>query len=160
MLALDSYSVVKALHVIAVLSAYGLPLAYPMVLPYLRRRHPRAMPGVHDVQHRMNLMLTGPGTVLVLGFGLYLAGKDHLFKESWVQVGITAIVIIALVGGWVLKASREMSELARADVEAAGPDGPVTWSPAYEALYHRYVRVEEFLAVVVLVTVFFMVAKP
>jgi hypothetical protein len=160
MLALESYSVVMALHVIAVLGAYGLPLAYPVVLPYLRRNHPRAMPGVHDVQHRMNLMLTGPGTVLVLGFGLYMAGKHHLFDESWVQVGITAIVIIALVGGWVLKASRRMSDLARADVAAAGPEGPVAWSAEYEALYHRYVRVEELLALVVLVTVFFMAAKP
>ena len=159
-LALDSYAVVMALHVIMVLAAYGLPLAYPMMLPYLRRTHPRAMPGVHDVQHRLNLMLTGPGTVLVLAFGLYMAAKHHLFGRSWVQVGITAIVIIALVGGWVLKASRRMSELARVDVAAAGPDGPVVWSAEYETLYRRYVRVEELLALVVVVTVFFMAAKP
>jgi len=141
-------------------AAYGLPLAYPLMLPYLRRTHPRAMPGVHDVQHRLNIVLTGPGTVLILGFGLYLASKHHLFDEVWVQVPIAIIVLIAIIGGWVVKASKQMAELARADVEAAGTDGAVVWSPAYEALYTRYVRVEEFLGLIVLVAVFFMAAKP
>ena len=65
-IALTSYSVVMALHIMAVLAAYGLPLAAPLFVPYLRRNHPRAMPGVHDVQHRLNIALTGPGTVLIL----------------------------------------------------------------------------------------------
>ncbi|MCW2989602.1 MAG: hypothetical protein JWM73_196 [Solirubrobacterales bacterium] len=160
MLALTSYSVVLALHIIAVLLAYGLPLAYPLMLPYLRRTHPRSMPGVHEVQLRLNKLLTGPGTALVLVLGLYMAGKEHLFDELFVQVGLAAIVIIGAVGGWILGASRTMAELSRADVEASGPDGPVTWSPAYEALYARYEKVELFLGAVVLVTVFFMAAKP
>jgi hypothetical protein len=160
MLAVDSYHVVLALHVMAVLAAYGLPLAYPLLLPYLRSRHPRAMPAVHDVQHRLNLILTGPGTVLVLAFGLYMAGKHHLFGESWVQVGIGAIALIGIIGGWVVQASKKMAELSAADVAAAGADGPVTWSPAYEALYKRYAHFEELLGVIVLVAVFFMAAKP
>jgi hypothetical protein len=160
MLALESYSVVLALHIIVVIAAYGLPLAYPLMLPYLRRKHPRAMPGIHDVQHRLNLLLTGPGTVLVLGLGIYMASKHHLWDEHWVHVGLAAIVLIGAIGGWVVGASKRMAELAAADVSAAGPDGPVAWSPAYEKLYGRYVRVEELLGVIVLVAVFFMAAKP
>src|SRR3954452_12304644 len=99
-----SYLEVQSVHVMAVWAAYGLPLAYPLLLPYLRRTHPRAMPGVHDVQHRLNLLLTGPGTVLVLGFGLYMAGKEDLFGETWVQVGLGAIALIGLIGGWVVGA--------------------------------------------------------
>jgi hypothetical protein len=159
-LAVDSYHVVLALHVMAVLAAYGLPLAYPLLLPYLRRTHPRAMPGVHDVQHRLNLLLTGPGTVLVLGFGLYMAAKQDLFGETWVQVGLGAIALIGLIGGWVVGASKRMAALSTADVAAAGPDGDVAWSAEYEALYRRYVRVEELLGVIVLVAVFFMATKP
>ena len=60
-LALESYSVVMAFHIMAVFLAYGLPAAYPLLIPYVRRRHPEAMPGVHDVQHRLNRVLTGPG---------------------------------------------------------------------------------------------------
>src|SRR3954452_4688895 len=97
-LAVSSYLVVQSLHVMAVVAAYGLPLAYPLLLPYLRRRHPRAMPGVHDVQKRLNLVLTGPGTVLVLGFGVYMASKHHLWHETFVQVGLGAIVAIGAIG--------------------------------------------------------------
>src|SRR3954470_24723799 len=160
MLALTSYSVVLALHIMALLAAYGLPLAYPLLLPYVRRRNPRAMPGVHDVQHRLNLILTGPGTVLVLGFGLYMAGKHHLFDEVWVQVGITAIVLIAVIGAWVVGTSKRMAELSEADVARAGVDGDVVWSPGHEALYRVYLLVEELLGIIVLVAFFFMAAKP
>ena len=159
MVALTSYSVVLALHIMAVLAAYGLPLAYPLLLPYVRRRNPRAMPGIHDVQHRLNLILTGPGTVLVLGFGLYMASEHDLFHKSWVQVGITAIVLIAIIGGWVVGASKRMAELSGADVAEAAPDGDVAWSTAYEALYKRYLRVEELLGAIVIVAVFFMATK-
>ena len=160
MVALTSYSVVLALHIMAVLFAYGLPLAYPLLLPYVRRRNPCAMPGIHDVQHRLNLVLTGPGTMLVLGFGLYMASEHDLFGETWVQVGITAIVLIAVIGGWVVGASKRMAELSAGDVAKAGADGEIAWSADYEALYRRYVRVEELLGVIVLVAVFFMATKP
>jgi hypothetical protein len=160
MLAFSGYEVILAIHIIAVLLAYGLPLAYPLMLPYLRRNHPRSMPGVHDVQHRLNKLLTGPGTALVLGAGIYLAAKGDAWDEPWVGAGFLAIIIIAMVGGWVVGATAKMSELASADVAAAGPDGEVTWSPEYEALWKRYEKVELLLGAVVLVTVFLMTAKP
>jgi hypothetical protein len=160
MLALTTYSVVVALHVIAVLAAYGLPLAYPLMLPYLRRVHPRAMPGVHDVQHRLNLLLTGPGTLLVLGLGIYLAAKEDLFGEPWVHVGLVAILLIGAIGGWVVGASKRMAGLSAADVAAAPGNDAVTWSAEYEALYARYAKVEILLGAIVLVAVFSMVAKP
>jgi uncharacterized membrane protein len=159
-LALTTYSVVMAVHVMAVLAAYGLPLSAPLLLPYVRRNHPRAMPGLHDVQHRMNIRVTGPGTVLILLFGAYMASKHHLWGKAWVDVPIAIIATIAVVGGYVVQATRRMAELSRADVEAAGPAGAVTWSAAYDAQYRRYLAVEVFLGVIVLVAIFFMAAKP
>src|SRR3954453_22086961 len=159
-LALTSYSVVMALHIMAVLAAYGLPLAAPLFVPYLRRNHPRAMPGVHDVQHRLNIALTGPGTVLILLFGAYMASKHHLWDETWVQVPIGIIATIAVVGGYVVRATGRLADLARADVEAAGPAGAVRFGAAYETQYRRYLAVETFLGLIVLVAVFFLAAKP
>jgi hypothetical protein len=159
-LALTTYSVVMALHIMAVLAAYGLPFAAPFLLPYLRRTHPRAVPGVHDVQHRLNIRLTGPGTVLILLFGAYMASKHDLWDEVWVDVPIAIIAIIAIVGGYVVRATAQMAELSRADVDAAGPGGTVTWSAAYEQTYRRYLAVETFLGAIVLVAIFFMAAKP
>jgi hypothetical protein len=159
--AISTYSVVLALHIMAVILAYGLPLAYPLALPYLRRTHPEAMPGVHDVQHRLNRWLTGPGTALVLLFGVYLATKGHYWDEPWVAVGLVIIVLIGGLGGAVVvPASRRMAELSRADVEATAGGSEITWGPEYEHLYRRYMTAEIALGVSVLVAIFFMAAKP
>ena len=159
--AVTTYLVVQALHIMAVVAAYGLPLAYPLLLPYLRRRHPRAMPGVHDVQHRLNVRLTGPGTALILAFGVYMASKHDLWGEAWVVVPIGIIAVIVVVGGaFIVPVSRRMSELARADVEAAPAGGMVSWSGDYDRTFSRYMAAEVMLGVLVLVAVFFMAAKP
>jgi uncharacterized membrane protein len=159
-LAVTSYSAVKAFHIMAVVAAYGLPLAYPALIPYVRRRHPQAVPGVHDVQHLLNQRLTGPGTLLILLFGAYMASKNDLWGEAWVIVPLAILVIIgALGGGVVVPASKRMAELSRADVDASA-GGAVTWSAEYESVYRRYMAAEVLLGVLVLVAIFFMAAKP
>src|SRR3954471_19912971 len=131
-LAVTGYLVVQSVHIMAVVAAYGLPMAYPLLIPYLRRKHPRSMPGVHDVQHRLNLLLTGPGTVLILAAGIYMASKHHLWDETWVAVPVAIIAVIAVVGGAVIVPStKRLAELARGDVDAAGP-GAISWSPDYQ----------------------------
>ena len=156
---MSSYEVFLAIHILAVLLAYGLPLGYPLMLPWLRRNHPRSMPGVHAIQHRLNKLLTGPGTLLVLGAGIYLTEKADAWKEPFVGVGFVAILIIGGVGGWVVGASDRMATLAQADVARAGA-GDVAWSDEYEATWKRYEQVERLLGLVVLVTVFVMATKP
>jgi hypothetical protein len=147
----STYSVVLALHIMAVLAAYGLPLAYPLLLPYVRARNPEALAGVHAVQYRLNVVLTGPGTVLVLAFGVYLATKGHHWGEAWVTIPVVIIALIAVVGGAVIvPATRRLAELALEDVRGA----------AYAALYRRYMTAEVLLAGLVLAAVFVMAAKP
>jgi uncharacterized membrane protein len=149
--AVAGYDVVKAFHIMAVVAAYGLPLAYPLLLPYVRRRHPEAMSGVHDVQHRLNQRLTGPGTVLILIFGAYMASKHHLWGEAWVVVPLSILVVIgALGGGVVVPATARLSELAREDLGGT----------EYVRVYRRYMAAEVLLGVLVLVAIFFMAAKP
>jgi uncharacterized membrane protein len=157
---MSTYEIVLAVHIIGVLVAYGLPLAYPLLLPWLRANHPRSMPGLHAVQRRLQFILSGPGTVVVLAAGVYLAVEADVTDEPWVHVGMGAILVIAVVGGWVVRASGRMAELSAADVQRAGPDGPVDWSNEYEQVYRRYILVEILLGVLVLVTVFAMAAKP
>jgi uncharacterized membrane protein len=160
-LAVTAYDAVKALHIMAVLAAFGLPLSYPMLLPYLRRAHPRAMPSVHDAQFRMTQRLVAPGTVLVFVFGAYLASRQHLWGEAWVDVPIAIVAIIGVVGGaYMGPNSGRLAELARRDVEASPAGGAVTWAADHEALYKRVMQVELLLGILVLVAIFFMAAKP
>jgi uncharacterized membrane protein len=155
------YSVVLALHIMAVVAAFGLPLAYPLLVPYARRAHPRAMPAVHDVQYRLNQRVTAPGTAAILVFGIYLASKGDYWSKVWVSVPLLILIVIGGVGGAVIVPSlRRLTELARADIEAAGEDGQVRFGAAYEALYRRYMTAERVLGVLVLVAIFFMAAKP
>ncbi|MGH9157138.1 MAG: hypothetical protein ACRD1K_15160 [Acidimicrobiales bacterium] len=39
------YDLVLSLHVLAVLAAYGAPLIYPVLVPYVRRHNPEALAG-------------------------------------------------------------------------------------------------------------------
>ena len=145
----STYSFVLALHIMAVLAAYGLPLAYPLLLPYVRRHHPEALAGVHAVQYRLNVVLTGPGTVLILAFGIYLATKGHHWGEVWVTVPVIIIALIAVLGGGVIvPATKRLAALAGAGGEA------------YETVYRRYMAVEILLGLLVLAAVFMMAAKP
>ncbi len=152
------YLVIKALHVMAAFAAYGLPFGYPLVIPYLRRHHPRTLPGVHEIQHRLSIALTGPGTVALFAFGVYMATKDHLWGESWVMVGVTIIAIIAVAGGGIVKWTKQLSELARADIDAGGD--AVVFGAEYDRVYRIYLATETTLGALVLVAIFFMVVKP
>src|SRR4051794_33820965 len=149
--ALVAYDAVKSFHIMAVVAGYGLPMAYPLLLPYVRRRYPAAMPAVHDVQHRLNQRITGPMTVAILLFGAYMASKHHLWGEPWVIVPLVVLLIIGgLGGGVVVPCTARLSELARRDI-----DGPES-----AQVYRRYMAAEVLLGVLVLVAIFFMAAKP
>jgi hypothetical protein len=142
----STYSVVLALHIIAAFAAYGLPAAYPLLLPYLRARHPEALPGVHAIQYRLNVAVTGPFTVLLLAAGVYLATSHHYWGRAFTTVGLTAVAIIAVLGGAVIVPSTKR-------LAALEPD-----SAPYAAVYRRYMAAEIVLAVVVLATIFAMAA--
>jgi hypothetical protein len=144
----STFSVVVAVHIIAAFAAYGLPAAYPLVLPYLRRHHPEALPGVHAIQYRLNLALTGPFTIVLLAAGVYLATDGDRWGEPFTTAGVVAVAIIAVVGGAVIvPATKQLGTLA--------PDTPV-----YAAVFRRYLVAEIFLAAVVLLAIFVMAAKP
>ena len=145
---MNTYSVVVALHIIAVVPAYGLPLSAPLLVPYVRRTNPEALPGLHAAQYRLNNVLTGPFTVLLLAFGIYLASDGHRWGDPFVSIGIAAVAIIAVVGGAVVVPA--VKRLA-----ALEPS-----SPEYATVYRRYMAAESFLGAVVLVTIFVMAAKP
>jgi hypothetical protein len=157
--AVTGYSVVKALHVMAAFAAYGLPFAYPFLLPYLHRHHPRALPGVHDVQHRLNIMLTGPGTALLFVFGVYMASKDDLWGETWVAVPVAILAVIVIAGGAIVRWTGQLASLATESVSTS-TSADLTFSPEYHRVYRQYMATEIFLGILVLIAIFFMVAKP
>ena len=53
MLAILFYDVVVAVHVMAVVIAFGVTFSTRCVMPWFRRKHPEAMPTVHEMQARI-----------------------------------------------------------------------------------------------------------
>ena len=130
---MSTYSVVVALHIIAVVAAYGLPLTAPLLVPYVRRHHPAALPGCTRPSTGSTTSLTGPGRSWLLAFGIYLASDGDHWDEPFVGIGLGAIAIIAVVGGGVVVPA--LKRLAALD--------PV--SSEYAAVYRRYMTAESFL---------------
>lgn len=151
MLAVRFYDVIVALHVAAILTAFGVVAAYPLVLPWLRRTHPGSMAVAHEVQARLGRMLITPAATLALLAGVYLASDAHVWGKVWVGVPFAILVVILGVGGAIFApAERRLVALA-----ADGVD-----SPEYDAAFRRLLLLQCIVFALVLVAVFFMVAKP
>lgn len=141
---------IKAIHIIAAFAAFGLPFAYPALIPYVRRHHPGALAAVHDTQHRFSVWLTGPGTITLFAAGVYLAGKHDQWGQFYVQAGLSAIATITVAGGLITRDTARLAALARDDVGGA----------EYARVYRRYLLTESALGALVLVTIFLMTVRP
>jgi uncharacterized membrane protein len=156
MLALTFFDVVLAVHVMAVVAAFGVTFAFPVFVPWLRRTHPEAMPAIHDARDRIGKVLMGPALLVVLAAGIYLASKADVWSESWVSVPLVILVIIGgLSGSFFAPNERKLGEMARRDLADGKP-----FSAEYQALSARVDAVGLVTIVLVLIAIFFMVAKP
>ena len=152
----------------AVVVAFGVTFAYPIMFAVAARQDPRALPLLHRVEYTIERLLINPGLLLVLAAGIYLASKGHYWSDFFVQWGLAAVVVIgALVGAVMIPTSKRAEQIAtrdlaasteRAGVAAAGAAsaGEVEFSDEYRALVRRLTRVGTLLSVLVLVTIVLM----
>lgn len=158
MLAIAFYDVVLAVHIMAVVIAFGVIFVYPVIVPWLRRTHPASMPGLHAAQERITRMVIGPGMVVILAAGIYLASKADAWSKVWVSVPLVILVVIGGLGGAVLTPTeRKLHALAERDL-GSGATGEL--SAEYDALLARWKAVAFASAGLVLVAIFLMTAKP
>jgi uncharacterized membrane protein len=147
---------VLAVHILAVVAAYGVTFAYPVFTLVGARLDRRAMPWFHEMQVAISRRVTNPGLLVILIAGVILAADEHQFKHFYVGWGFVAVVVLgALEGGVKIRGTKQLAELATRDVQAAG-SGEVVWSDEYEALAKRLERIGMLMALIVVLTVFFM----
>lgn len=155
------YDVIVAVHVMAIVIAFGVTFAYPVIEAQLKRLAPRSMPSWHQTVAFVDGKFVTPAAGIALFAGVYLASDRDLFSKVWVQVPFAALIILfGLVGSFFTPQSRKLAELAAKDVAASPGDGPVTWSAEYDALSKRVAVVGTVAGLLILVSIFFMVAKP
>jgi len=158
--AASAYEIVLALHVIAVVVAFGATFVYPVMFAVGARRDPRSLPLLHRVEYTIERTLTNFGLLVVLGAGIFLASDDHLWSEFFVQWGLAAVVVIGgLVGSVMIPTAKRAEQVAARDIEAAG-GGEIELSEEYRALVRRLGRVGSLLSALVVVTIAIMVVKP
>ncbi len=158
--AVTFYDVVLAIHIIAVVVAFGVTFAYPIIFAVAGKREPRSLPLMHRISYTVERMLVNPGLLLVLLAGIYLASDGHHWSEFFVQWGLAVVVVIgALVGAVMIPAGKRAEQLAERDIAASG-DGQVELSADYQAVVRRLQTVGSLLSALVLLTIFFMATKP
>jgi quinol-cytochrome oxidoreductase complex cytochrome b subunit len=155
-LAVSFYDVVLFVHVASVVVAFGVTFAYPHVLPWLQRNHPRAMATAHEVQSLIGSRIIGPFATLALLSGIYLAADRDLFSETWVTIPLTILIILLIAGpAFFVPRERELARIARRDVDADG-----ALSAEYAAKARILALGGALSALLVLIALFLMVVKP
>jgi hypothetical protein len=159
-LATTFYEVVLAVHIMAVVIAFGVTFAYPVMFAVAARREPRGLPLLHRIEYTIERVLINPGLLLVIVAGIYLASKGHFWSQFFVQWGLAAAIVIgALIGAVMIPTAKKAESIAARDIAAAG-DGPVELSGEYSGLVRRLTVVGGLLSTLVLLTILFMVIKP
>src|SRR5277367_908434 len=150
------FEVVLALHIAAIVMAFGVTFAYPVMYAVGIRTEPRAMPAIHRIQDHVGKRVITPGIVVALAAGIYLASKLEVWSEFYVQWGFAAIIVLGGLGGaFFAPHERRLAALAERDVAASG-EGEVVFSDEHKALRHRVLSVALLSNVLVLATIYFM----
>ena len=153
------YQVVLAVHIMAVVVAFGVTFAYPLFDVIGHRLDPRAMPWFHRMQVLIGQRLISPGLAVVLIAGIYLASKLHQWGQFYVQWGLAVAVVLGALGGlFFAPRERRLAELAERDLStAAGAE--VTWSEEYLSTRRLNAIVGSASSLLVLVTVYLMTVQ-
>ena len=137
------YDVVLSIHVMAIVAAFGVWFAYPLLVA-------SGDAGAHLAQARVARMVVNPAGTVALLAGVYLASDRSYWSEVWVSVPLVILVVLmGITGGYFIPRQERLAELAE-----AGP------GPEYAALATQVARVAFVAAGLVVVAIFFMVAKP
>jgi hypothetical protein len=154
------YEVVLAIHIMAVVVAFGVTFAYPIMFAVGARREPRALPLLHRIEYTIERILINGGLLLVVIAGIFLASDGHHWSEFFVQWGLgAAIVIGGVVGSVTIPTAKRAERVAERDIAAAG-DGTIELSEEYRAITRRLATVGSLLSALVLLTILVMVIQP
>jgi hypothetical protein len=153
------FEVVLAVHIIAVVFAFGATFAYPVLLGTVSKADSRSLPALYKAIHAISVRVIMPGLAVVVICGIYLASKLHVWNEFFVQWGFVVALLIGAVEGMFLSPSeKRLVEVADRDLAAAG-DGPVTFGAEHDSLVRRIGATGATMDLLVVLTIIFMVLK-
>jgi hypothetical protein len=144
------YDVVLWVHITAVLAAFGALFAYPVFFAVNARAPIVERASFHRLQIAFSKRITGPAIGVVLLAGIYLASDRHLWSKVWVDVPFALLAVIAGLGVTVLRRNEERLVEASQDGDEARYAAVLSTLRGWTAL----------TVALIMITVFFMTAKP
>lgn len=158
--AVEFFDVIRWVHISAVVIAFGPTFAYGIFFTVTQKRDPRSMPAVLQAISTVDRSLVTIGGAVVLATGIYLTIDRFSFGDVFVNVGLLAvIVLLGLTHGFFLPTYRRAGAAVARDIEQAGA-GEVKLSTEFDRLTRRAAQVGTLASLIVIVTIYFMTAKP
>jgi uncharacterized membrane protein len=159
--AASAYELVLALHIMAVVIAFGWVFALPIVYAVAVKSDPRGLPLLHRIELMVFRWLLNPALVVILGAGIFMASDGHHWSEFFVQWGLGVVIVLgAVVGAVLMPAAKRAESAVRADLAQFSGSGEFQPGPEYQAIVRRLNIVGSAASLLVLVTIAFMVIKP
>ena len=94
LVAVQFYEVVLAVHILAVVFAFGATFAYPVLLGAVTKADTRALPALYRALHAISQRVIMPGVAAILVFGIYLACASCTCGARSSCSGASASVIV------------------------------------------------------------------
>jgi uncharacterized membrane protein len=150
------YDVVLTVHILAVVVAFGVVFAYPLIDGHVRRTTPGNLAALHRLHVVIARRLVTPAMTVVLLAGLYLALDRFSLGDPWISATFAILLVLFGLTGAVLTPTDErLAQLAERDLSAGG--GP---SADYERERRKADLVGGVALLLVVAAIFLMVAKP
>lgn len=154
--AVGLYDVVLTIHILAVVVAFGVVFAYPVIDTFVRGTGQANLPALHRLHVLLANRVITPAMTVVLLAGLYLALDRFSLGDPWIGATFAILIVLfGVTGGVLTPADRRLAELAERDLSAGG--GP---SADYERERRKADLIGGVALALVVVAIFLMVAKP
>jgi uncharacterized membrane protein len=158
--ATSAYEIVLAVHIMAVVIAFGWTFSLPIVFAVAVKSDPRSLPLLHRTEFIISRWLLNPALVVILGAGIFMASDGHHWSEFFVQWGVGVVIVLGgVVGAVLMPASKRAEEAALADLQGFS-GGEFQPGEAYRVAARRLNVFGSAASLLVLLTILFMVIKP
>jgi len=150
------YDLVLTIHILAVVVAFGVVFAYPVLDVHIKRAGPGDLPALHRLHLELGRKVISPAMVVVLLAGLYMALDRYSLSDPWISATFAILfALFALMGAVLTPLDKRLLQFAESDLKAGGgPSADYTRAERSAALFGS------LALLLVVVAIFLMVAKP
>jgi hypothetical protein len=99
MLAVTFYDVVKWIHIMAVVIAFGAAFTYPVWFTFVMRAPTGERAFFHRTQAFIGQWVISPGLLVIVVAGIYMASDRDLWSKVWVTVPFIIAIVLGGLGG-------------------------------------------------------------